>query len=467
MGAGIMTFDRLTAVDASFLYLESDHEPQHVGSLAFVEGQPLRDPSGRLQIDELRTLIERRLDRVPRLRQRLMEVPLGAGRPIWVDDECFEIDYHVRVTAVPAPGDAGQVHDLMGRVQSIPLDRSKPLWEIWFVDGLAGDEVGFIIKTHHSMGDGIANVDLAMALVDTTPDPAPELEERRWAPSPAPTPIQLLLGTMVEQVRRPVELTAGLVGALRSPARLARDVGDTISAVRKFGSSRPSPAPWNIAVGRNRRWASATVPLSTVRQIRDSRPGSPTINDAVLAMCTVALSEYMVEIGGSATEPLKAMVPVSLRADDQHGDTLGNQVSLMIVDLPVEEPDGDRIVSKICSTTQELKGSGMAAGAGHIVAAAGEIPALSGAMARMISRQIPMNLVITNVPGPPMRLYVHGSRVLRAHPYVEVIDGEGLTIAVLSYDDHLFFGLTSDLDVMPDLDLLAEAIEKGAAVLAG
>jgi len=305
-----------------------------------------------------------------------------------------------------------------------------------------------------------------LALVDTTPDPPTEPEVEHWVPSPAPTPLQLLAETLVEQAKRPVELAAGVVGSLRDPSRFVRDVGDTISTLWTFGTSRPSPAPWNIPVGRNRRWASATVPMSTVRQIRERRAGSPTLNDAVLAMCTTALGDFLLDIGGSGSEPLKAMVPVSRRTDDQHGDTLGNQVSLMIVDLPVAVADPDRLLTQISSTTRDLKGSGMAAGAEHIVAAAGEIPPLSGPMARMISRQIPMNLVITNVPGPPMQLYVHGARVLRAHPYVEVIDGEGLTIAVLSYDDHLFFGLTSDLDVVPDLDLLAEAIEKSASALA-
>ena len=197
-------YERLTATDASFLYIESPHEPQHVGSLSYLEGAPLRDASGRIAIDELRSSALRRLHRVPVLRRRLMFVPYGLGRPIWVDDDQFDIGYHIRLTAVPRPGADDQVHELMSRLQSLPLDRQRPLWEMWFVDGLQDDEVGLIIKSHHALGDGIATVDVALAFVDFEPDPPEDLPAPAWEPEPAPPPIRLLLESVADQLVRPV-----------------------------------------------------------------------------------------------------------------------------------------------------------------------------------------------------------------------------------------------------------------------
>ena len=460
-----MHHERLSPVDTSFLYLESDHEPQHVGSLSYLEGGPLRGADGRLRIDDLRARIVARLHQVPRLRQRLMEVPFGIGRPIWVDDDTFDIGYHVRVTAVPAPGDTAQVHDLMGRVQSIALDRSKPLWEMWFVDGLAGDEVGLIIKTHHAMGDGIANVDLVMTLVDTSVEAPVEPDPPDWLPDPPPSRHRLLFDTAIEQGRRPLELSAAGLRALRSPRRVVADVADMVGALWTFGTDRPPVAPWNVPVGRSRRWSSAAVPIDTVEAIRTRTDMEVTINDVVLAVCARALCEFLCSHDRPPVGPLRAMVPVSRREVDQHGDTLGNLVSMMLVDLPADEVDPDALLEEICTSTRQLKASGVAAGAEHLLAVTGLVPQLYGPLARFASSQVPMNLIITNIPGPPVPLYVDGARVLRAYPYVEVIDREGLTIAVLSYEGYLFFGITGDLDVLADIDDLAAAIERSAAAL--
>ncbi len=200
-----MGYERLSAADAAFLHIETDHEPQHVGSFSLIEGAPLRDGRGRIRIEDLRAVTEARLHRVPRLRQRLSFPPLAMGPPVWVDDEHFDIDYHVRLTALPRPGDDAQLHELMGRLQSLPLDRSRPLWELWFIDGLAGDRVGLVIKTHHALGDGIANVDLAMALVDFEPDPPPDDPAPEWAPEAVPSSARLLaqgLGLLAEEPLR-------------------------------------------------------------------------------------------------------------------------------------------------------------------------------------------------------------------------------------------------------------------------
>jgi diacylglycerol O-acyltransferase len=468
-----MTYERLSASDTVFLRIETPHEPQHVGSLSVLAGAPLRSADGRVRFDELRDHVARRLHRVPRMRQRVMDVPYEQGRPVWVDDEHFDLDYHVRLTALPRPGDDDQLAALMSRVQSLPLDRRRPLWEMWFVDGLEGDRIGLIIKVHHALGDGIANVDLALALVDLEPDPAPDADVDEWVPRPAPSPNQLLLDSIRDQLGRPERLARAVTGTLRNP-RPAID--STVNVLRTVGSfwAQPVPAPWNVAVTPHRRWVTAGVPLAVVRKIRKRHPGS--INDVVLAACSGALRTFLIDhLDGAAGDSadsalsgrvLKAMVPVSLRGSTEHGDTLGNRISLILVDLPVDEPRPLERLKRVHAITSELKGSGLVDGAQMILELADGVTPLAGPLTRLVSRRIPMNLVITNIPGPPVPLYLHGALIERVYPYVEVIDNEGLTIAVVSYDDQLFFGITADRDVLPDLATVAASIEHEFQVLA-
>jgi diacylglycerol O-acyltransferase len=456
-----MGYERLTATDASFLHIETPHEPQHVGSLTISEGGPLRDASGRIRIEDIRATVEGRLHRVPRMRQRVRMVPLRQGRPVWVDDHRFDIAYHVRLTALPRPGDHDQLLDLMGRLQSLPLDRERPLWELWIVDGLADGKVAQIIKIHHAIGDGLANVDIGMALVDLEPDPPPEPRAEPWQPPSPPSDLGLLRDAVAEQLRRPVGMLGAMASAVAHPGRVAgvlSDLGDVVPLL----FDRPRPASWNTQVSAHRRWVDATASIDQVRRIRRAAACDPTLNDVVLAACTLGLRGFMADhaedVGSDRV--LKAMVPVSVRGAEAHGDTLGNLVSLIIVDLPVHEPDPVRCLEAIRAQTSQRKGSGMADGAGTIVQVAGAFPVLAPALAKVVSRTIPMNLVITNIPGPPVPLYSFGARILAVHPYVEVIDGEGLTIAVLSYEGVLHFGLTADLEALADLPKLAGAIER-------
>ena len=459
-----MHYDRMTPTDASFLRIETPHEPQHVGSLSVIEGTPLRDATGRIRFDELRDHVARRLHLVPRLRHRVMEVPYDQGRPVWVDDADFDIDYHVRLTSLPRPGDDEQLAALMGRLQSLPLDRARPLWEMWFVDGLDGDGVGLIIKTHHSLGDGIANVDLALALIDVERDPPPDDEPPHWQPRPAPSPRRLLVDSMADQLGRPMRLARSMGQVLRDPGPAITTTANALRTAANF-ATQPEPAPWNQAVSPHRRWVHADVPLGPARTVKNQR--SATLNDVVLAACTGALRDFLVEHGdGADGRTLKAMVPVSLRADHEHGETMGNRVSMIVVDLPVHEPDPLRRLEMIHGITSELKRSGLADGAQTIIELADKIPPFATPLTRFVTRRIPMNLVITNIPGPPMPLYLLGARVLRTYPYVEVIDHEGLTIAVVSYEGQLSFGITSDRDVVPDLGRIAQGIEHHFQVLA-
>ncbi len=459
-----MGYDRMTGTDATFLYIETDHEPQHVGSLSEIEAGPLRDESGRIRIDDFRALVENRLHKVPRLRQRVMFVPGNVGHPVWVDDEQFDIEYHVRLSALPQPGDRRQLEEMFARVQAIALDRDRPLWELWFVDGLADDRVGLIIKSHHALGDGIANVDLVLALVDVERDPPGDEPAPLFAPQAPPSPAELLVRSASDRLARPLSLARDALDSLKDP-RAIRQTFDNITSSLAVSGDRSPAASWNTAVSAHRRWVRADVPLDDVKQLRAAT--GTTINDVVLEICSGALRDFLLAHGEPVQDrTLKAMVPVSRRADDEHGATLGNKVSLLVADLPVHEEDPAARLASIHAQTSELKASGLADGAETIVAAAGELPMLAPMAARLISRSIPMNLVITNIPGPPVALYVMGAEVLSAHPYVEVIDNEGLTIAVVSYGGSLSFGITSDRDVLPDLELLAEGIEKGLGRLA-
>jgi len=463
-----MAYERLTAADTVFLRIETPHEPQHVGSLSVLDGSPLRDHRGRVRFEELRDHVESRLRHVPRLRQRVMDVPYGQGRPVWIDDEEFDIDYHVRLTALPRPGDDDQLAALMSRLQSLALDRRRPLWEMWFVDGLEDDHVALIIKTHHALGDGIANVDLALALVDLEAEPSTDEDEPEapaWVPRQAPTPHELLVASVREQLMRPSRVARSAVESLLNPRPAidsAMNVGRTVVSFL----AQPEPAPWNVPVTPHRRWVTASVPLGDVRTVRKFHDVS--INDIVLAACSGALRTFLLEHDDSdlTGRVLKAMVPVSLRNESEHGDTLGNRVSLILVDLPVDESDPLVRLDRIHAITSELKGSGLVDGAQMILELADGFTLLAGPLTRLVSRRIPMNLVVTNIPGPPVPLYLRGARFLRVFPYVEVIDNEGLTIAVVSYDDQLFFGITSDRDVLPDLNEVASAIEKEFEALA-
>ncbi len=459
-----MFYERLTAADATFLRIETPHEPQHVGSVSIIDGGPLRDDSGRIRFDEIRTHVGSRLHRVPRMRHRIMEVPYGQGRPVWVDDADFDLDYHLRLTSLPRPGDGDQLNDLVSRIQSIPLDRARPLWEIWVIDGLEHDDVGLIIKTHHALGDGIANVDLALAIVDLSPDPGDDDEPPEWTPRPAPSDRRLLADSVGDQMSRPLAMTKSAMRAARNPMPAIDSVTNVFRTAANF-QSKPEPAPWNRPVSSHKRWVHAEVSMEITRDLKAARGVS--INDVVLAACSGALRDFLVGHDAQADgRVLKAMVPVSLRTEDEHGDTLGNRISLIIVDLPVDEADPVARLDRVHAATQELKGSGYIDGAEAIIKIADAVTPFAVPLTQFVSRQIPMNLVITNIPGPPIPLYLLGAPIRRTYPYVEVIDNQGLTIAVVSYEDRLFFGITSDRDVIADLGDVAASIEQEFLALA-
>ena len=459
-----MSYDRLTAQDAAFLHLESADAPMHVGSVGIFEGEPFLDDLGRFRIDDVRHAIAARLHLAPKLRKRLKTVPLGQGRPIWVDDEAFDLTYHVRHTALPKPGDESQLTALVGRLQSQLLDRRRPLWEAWFVEGLEGGRVAFVLKTHHAMVDGIAGVDVASVLLDAERD-AHDPPAATWEPTQAPNGVKLLVDTVVERLTRPAEAVRTVRAALRGPSRLLNQVLGAVRTVEELGRVVPR-LPFNVPVGPHRTFEIVRIPLEDARRVR--QPIGATVNDVILATTAGGLRHYLQERGERLESlDLRVMVPVSVRGDDEESHAaLGNRVSSVFARLPVGEPDPMARLRLVQEEMAHLKASGEVLGVEALLGLTGWFPPqLLGLAARLAGHQRFVNLVVTNVPGPQVPLYTMGARLLEAFPYVGVMDNLALAVAVLSYDGQLAFGLTGDRDAVPDLHVLAEGIEKAMAEL--
>jgi diacylglycerol O-acyltransferase / wax synthase len=457
-----MSSDRLTALDTSFLHLEDAASHMHVASVMLFEGSPP-------PYDDLLDAIERRLHLVPRYRQRLAFVPLQQGRPRWVDDPHLNLRYHVRATALPAPGDEHQLKDLAGRVFAQQLDRDKPLWEIWLVDGLEGDRFALLSKTHHSLVDGISGVDIISVLFDTSPDPvAPTDPGDRWLPRPMPSSAQLLGEALVERGTIPAEVARSVRAIFRGPRRIlsgARDAAVGVGAMAWAGLNPAPTSPYNQSIGPHRRFTWVRADLNDIKAIKNELGG--TVNDVVLSAVAGALGKHLRRRGQKTDGlELKAMIPVSVRADVARG-ALGNRVAAMMAPLPVWCQDP---VARLDIVREELKGlksSGQAVGAQVLTELTGFAPpTVMGQAARLVSRQRMFNLVVTNVPGPQFSLYLAGRRMLDPFPMVPLAKNQALGIALLSYAGHINFGLVGDWDLMWDLDDFADDIRESLEELA-
>jgi diacylglycerol O-acyltransferase / wax synthase len=457
-----MSSDRLTGLDASFLHLEDGAAHMHVAGVMIFEGSPP-------PYDDLLQAIERRLGLVPRYRQRLAFVPLGQGRPKWVDDPHLNLRYHVRSTALPAPGSEQQLKDLAGRVFAQALDRDKPLWEIWLVEGLEGDRFAMLSKTHHALVDGISGVDIMSVLFDTSPDPAaPTDTGERWLPRPLPSPVQLLGEALMERATIPGELARSVRSIFRGPRRVVEGLRDAAVGVgaMAWAGLNPAPAsPYNKPIGPHRRYTWVRANLADIKAIKNELGG--TVNDVVLATVAGALGKHLRRRGHNTDGlELKAMVPVSVRADVESG-ALGNRVAAMMAPLPVWCQDA---VARLDIVREELKGlksGGQAVGAQVLTELSGFAPAtVMGQASRLMSRQRFFNVVVTNVPGPQQPLFLAGRRMIDPFPMVPLAKNQGLGIALLSYAGRINFGLVGDYDVMYDLDDFADDIEDSLAELA-
>lgn len=469
-----MPYERLSAQDSMFLHIEGERQPQHVGSLGILEGEPFFDEQGRFRLDAVRELIGSRLHLVPRFRRRLMTVPFDQGRPVWVDDERFDLAYHVRLTALPKPGGHAQLLALFERLQGHLLDRRRPLWEIWFVEGLEGGRVACIQKTHHCLVDGISGVDVATVLFDLSRE-VTHVEPPGWLPEPPPAPAQLLMDSIVERTVEPAELARSIRAALRGPRHVVTGVREVLDAVTSNVIQAPT-TPWNVPIGPHRRWRDLTIPLDDVKAIKDAAsadpdvPGRVSLNDVVLAAVGAGLRRFLLAREAPVDDVvLRAMVPVTMRANAEReaaaadgSAALGNRVSMMNAQLHMgPEAPVERLV-EIVAGMQALKESGAAVGADHLMQMSSYVPpTVFGVAARLLVRTRAINLTITNVPGPQFPLYCMGAKVEQAFPYVGIVEGQALTIAVLSYDGVLGFGITGDREVLPDIDVLVDGIAAG------
>ena len=362
--------DRLTALDTSFLHLEDDSAHMHVASVMLFDGDP--PPH-----DELIAGIESRLHLVPRYRQKLAFVPFGQGRPRWVDDPHLNLSYHVRKTALPAPGTEEQLRALAGRVLAQQLDRDKPLWEIWVVEGVEGGRFALICKTHHALVDGISGVDIVTVLFDLAPEGRePDEPERRWLPAPAPSRTQLLSEALLERAIVPGEIARSVRAVFRTPRQIASGALDSlvgVGAMAWAGVNAAPPSPYNCKIGPHRRFTWVRTNLADVKAIKDSLGG--TVNDVVLATVSGALGRHLHRRGETLSgRELKAMVPVSVRADEDRG-ALGNQVAAMMAPLPVWCEDPGRRLEIVNEAMAGLKDSGQAVGAQVLTQLTGFAPA--------------------------------------------------------------------------------------------
>jgi len=416
---------------------------------------------------EFRDHIESRLHLVPRFRQKVRFVPFDQGRPVWVDDPHLNLAYHVRHTSLPEPGTEQQLRVLAARIFSQQLDRSKPLWELWLVEGIKGGRFAIVGKSHHAMVDGVSGVDITTVLFDMEREPAetPSAPER-WVPDPEPNSAELLAEALVERAISPREIARGLRRIVRGPRRALRKAADAAIAAGTFawtGIAAPK-SPFNFEVGTHRRFAWVRASLGDMKHVKHQLGG--TVNDVILAAVAGGLGRYMRSRGHPTVGlELRAMVPVSVRTAEQRG-ALGNQVTAMMASLPVWCEDPKRRMEIIRQSMGDLKESKQAVGASLLTQLADFAPpTIAGQAARLQSRQRFFNLVVTNIPGPQFPLYLMGRRMERVFPMVPLAKNQGVCIGIMSYDGQVNFGLIGDYDGMPDLEDLGQDIEASISEL--
>jgi diacylglycerol O-acyltransferase len=452
--------DRLTGLDASFLALEDGGPHMHVGSVLLFEGVA---PA----YEDFVAQIERRLALVPRYRQKLAFPPLVQSRPVWVDDPHFNAGYHVRHTALPEPAGEPELRRLAGRIFAQRLDRAKPLWELWLVDRVGDDRFALISKTHHALVDGISGVDLATVLFDLDPDPPPQPPAKPWAPRPEPSRTMLLADALAERAAGPVDLARAAAGAVRHPQdALAASVTALagLAAITQAGIGGAPGSPLNVRIGPHRRFAWVDGDLAVFKAVKNALGG--TVNDVVLAVVAGGLRAHFLAHGYDTDTELKAMVPISVRAESQRG-ALGNKVSAMYAPLPISIEDPIARFRAVHEAMRGLKESGQAVGADVLTSLADFAPpTILAQAARIQTVQRFFNLTVTNVPGPQFKLYLMGRPLRRLYPLVPLVDNAALGIAIMSYDGRIDFGLLADYDALPDLDDVAAALEGAIAELA-
>ena len=446
------TPERLSSLDTSFLYLERPSVHMHVGGLFVFD--PRRD--GSPLFDHVKRVLEARIHLAPRLRQRVLPVPGSLGRPVWVDDERFDLAFHLRRSALPEPGGHPELSDAVGRILSRALDRAKPLWELYVFEGMAEGRTAVLMKMHHALADGIASLAIGSVLFDLDPDAAVG-EAEPWRPTPAPTSLELIASALEDVVRDPLDVLRTVAEA---PAHALETMGDTIAGARQIvGMGRRPEGPFDVRIGPNRRFAMAEASFERFREIRRTLGG--TINDIVVT----AVAEGLHDLLRERDEPvrgrsLRLMIPVSVRAPHEGAD-FANRVAPAFVDVPVGPMPPQRRLARVRKQTAALKDSGMAESADQIIAlGAYAPPALHAAAARLVSRGQWFNLVVSNVPAPQVPVYLAGAPLLASYPSMPLGENAALSIACTSLGGTMAFGLTADWDAVPDLNVVARGIER-------
>jgi diacylglycerol O-acyltransferase / wax synthase len=453
--------DRLTAVDASFLAQEGPASHMHIGGIVICEGPA---PGYEEMLDHIRG----RLHLVPRYRQKLAEPPFETGRPLWVDDPNFNLEYHVRQTALPSPGDEGQLMRLVARIMSQQLDRSKPLWEMWIIEGLEDGGFALISKTHHALIDGISGVDLATVMFDLSPVPAevPHPDEP-WQPHDVPTGTELVAGGAVGLAKAATSGLAAAVSLVRNPSATLRALSEASQGLGEVAWAGLNPAPdtpLNVEIGPHRRYRVVRNQLTDFKEVKNALGG--TVNDVVLTVVTGALRDWL-HSRGVRTEglELRALVPVSTRGSDERG-ALGNRITVMRGPLPVYIADPIARLRAVRAAMDGLKESKQAVGAEVLTGVQSFAPPTILAQASRLNFSTRLfNLIVTNVPGPQLPLYVRGREMHDVFPVAFLPKGHGLAIAIMSYNGQMNFGLLGDYDALPDLDRIGDGIEASLAEL--
>ncbi len=471
--------DRLSALDASFLYVEEPSLPMHVGSVAI-----LRRPGSGFDYARVLALVSRRLAYLPRYRQYVEFVPGHLARPVWVDDADFDVSYHVRRSALPAPGSDAQLFELVARLLARPLDRDRPLWELYVVEGLADDRVALVTKTHQSLVDGTATIDLGQLILDAErtesngqDDVSEEPPWPEWTPSSRPGRARLLLEAVTDSLRRPAEVVDNVRSAtkdLTSTAERAFDTaGDVATTVRSL--VRPAPRnPLNARISGGRVFAGVSAELDDLRGIRDRHGG--TINDVVFAVVTGALRHWLLSRGRSLeqTETVRALAPLAVRAPDSVGfSTVGlldNRVDPCLVDLPVGEPHPVLRLQHIAHAMAEHVRARRSVAARAMVRVSGFAPAtmysLAARAASSLSGRL-FNVVVANSPGPQRRLFAGEAPLERIYPVLPLSRDQALAVGVTSYDGGVYFGLNGDRKALSDITVLAGAVTEAIEELKG
>jgi diacylglycerol O-acyltransferase len=451
---------RLTGLDDGFLWMETPTSYMHVASLIVVDGQTLDGP---LSFEGVRALYRSRLDYAPPFRRRLVSVPFGIHHPLWIEDPDFDLDWHLRHITLPTGrGGMGELTDLAAKLVAIPLDRTRPLWEMWFIDGIDDGHVGLLTKVHHAAIDGASGEELMVAILDLEPDPEPRPEPAiAWSPDPLPTDTEMLAHATWSLAQQPLKAVAAIRRTVEVALRVREQNRGTLFSPPPTPFSAP-PTSINGPLTAERTFAASSLSLTDIKAVKNTF--GCTVNDVVLTMCGGALRRYFDANDEELDAAIVAMIPISVRTEDQKG-THGNQVSMMLSSLATDLDDPVDRLEHIHSNMKSAKEQQNAIGAEILQEWADfAAPAIFGRAARLYSnsnsaRHRPMfNVVISNVPGPPFPLYVAGAEVLDTYPMGPIFEGFGLNITLMSYRDRVDFGLVACPELVPDVWRIADGL---------